>query len=265
MKRFLICSGINGEPDALETLETIVRERSPDGVLFAGGFLARCREYAPSIDSEFGYTLDQSLFMDHCLSTLGNLNALCAIIPGVFDAPIELFLQLGMSAERDHPRLHLAHVTPVLERDIAIFGLGACINSFTNTNLGNYSYDLAKYYLRPLKTITAPRSILLLPEPLQSWHGDAESRKLTDSLIVSCHPKVCVLGITSTGQQIQRIGPTLVIIPGNLSDGHAAWLDWDRPTEDQVELLTFSKLKIESPLPSLRPDDMPDIALSHRV
>ena len=57
---------------------------------------------------------------------------------------------MGMAAEVEYPKIHLVHVTPAEERDIAVFGLGACITDYTSTNIGYYSQALAEYYLRPM-------------------------------------------------------------------------------------------------------------------
>src|SRR5262245_54827383 len=37
MRRFLVCSGVHGRVESLEWLHKAVRQRRPDGVLFAGG------------------------------------------------------------------------------------------------------------------------------------------------------------------------------------------------------------------------------------
>jgi hypothetical protein len=240
MRRFLICSGIHGHAEALDRLETLVRERRPDGLLFAGGVLARSRECAPSLRSQFGYTQEEALFVERFFSTLGQLKVFSAIIPGVFDAPLEVFLHLGMKAELAYSRLHVAHITPIAEGDVAIFGLGASINDYTDSDIGYYSRTLAEYYLRPLWTTKQPRTFLMLPEPAQGWHGEEENRRLTDGLIASYHPQVCVLGRPCDHRGLQRLASTLVISPGYLSEGCAAWLDWNRIGDDQVEFLDLS-------------------------
>jgi hypothetical protein len=257
MRRFLVCSGIYGQTEALTRLETLVRERRPDGLLFAGGVLARPREYAPASGSEFGYTKEEAVFVEHFFSTLGRLDIFSAIIPGVFDASLDLFLHLGMKAELEYRRLHLVHATPIVEGDVAIFGLGACIDGYKDTDIGYYSQTLAEYYFRPLWTIEKPRTVLLLPEPLQGWHGDVENRRWTDALIATYHPQVCVLGSPCVCRGVEHIASTLLISPGYLSEGCAAWLDWNHHGDDQVEFLHLRKPATQQ---SVRSEEPPRVA-----
>lgn len=240
MRRFLLCSGIYGQAQALDRLEALVHERRPDAVLFVGGVLQQAREHAPMLRGEFGYTKQDGIFVERFFATLGRLDVFSAILPGVFDAPIELFLHTGMKAELEYPGLHVVHATPMSDGDLAIFGLGASIDGYTDTNIGYCSWTLANYYLRPLATTEKPRTMLLLSEPLQSWHGEEENRRLTEALITSYHPQVCVLGRPCPSRGVERIASTLVISPGYLVDGCAAWLDWSRPRDHQVELIDLA-------------------------
>src|SRR6185369_15788477 len=131
----------------------------------------------------------------------------------------------------------VVHCTPIEQGDVAVVGLGASITDYTATDIGYYSRSLADYYLRSLWTTSKPRTVLLLPESPQSWRGEVEDRRLADALMATYHPAVCVLGRSSGKRGVERIADTLVINPGLLSEGSAAWLDWDRPACEQVEFL----------------------------
>jgi Icc-related predicted phosphoesterase len=48
---------------------------------------------------------------------------------------------------------------------------------------------------------------------------------------------VCVVGGDSEHRGFERVAHTLVINPGSLADGHAAWLDLGQRTDNQVELV----------------------------
>jgi hypothetical protein len=237
MRRFLVCSGVHGRIESLEWLHRAVRRRRPDGVLFAGGVLSRERTYAPTSTTCWGHTKSHTLFLQRFFDSLGGLGVFTAIIPGVLDAPLEQFLRLGMNAERGFPAVRLVHATLIEERDVAIVGLGACITDYTSTDIGYYSRSLADYYLRALWTTSKPRKVLLLPEPPQTWRGDIENRRTADALMASYRPALCVLGSPSHRPSAEHTAHTLVINPGHLCEGSAAWLDWDRPAREQVEFL----------------------------
>jgi Icc-related predicted phosphoesterase len=237
MRRFLVCSGVHGQIECLDCLERAVAQRRPDGILFAGGVLDRARRYAPTSATEFGHTKEDVFFLTHFFSALGRLGVFCAVIPGVYDAPLERFLRIGMNAELEYPLLHLVHATLIEEKDVAVVGLGACITDYTSTDIGYYSRSLADYYFRSLWTTTKPRKVLLLPEPPQSWLGNIENRRIAGALMATYRPTLCVLGSPSHCVSAEHIAGTLVINPGHLCEGSGAWLDWELPVGEQVEFL----------------------------
>jgi hypothetical protein len=237
MRRFLVCGGIFGQADALALLESLARESRPDGILFAGYVLPRSREYASTATTAFGYTKVEMLFVERFFATLGRLGLFAAVIPGAFDAPLDSFLDLGMKAELEYPHLHMVHDTPSVEGNVAVFGLGASIDAYTDPDIGYCSRTMAEYHLRPMWTAKQSRTILLLAEAPQSWLGEGEDRRLAGSLIGSHHPDVCVIGDPHTGWGVEQLASTLILHPGGLADGSAAWLDWNRPRGHQVEFV----------------------------
>jgi hypothetical protein len=236
MQRFLILSGINGDEGALLRLEMAIRERRPDGLLFAGGVLRDEGEDGVDFDPE-SYTEKGMQFVERFFGTLGSLGVFSAVIPGVADAPLEEFLRLGMTAELAFPKVHLAHVTPVEEGDLTVFGLGGCVTDYTATGVAYYSRTLAKYYLRPLCTAKKPRKVLLLSN-LQDWKGEtANERHVAGALTFTYRPTVCVIGDSGVTGRIERIAGTLLIHPGRFADGSAAWLDLGQAGDVQADLL----------------------------
>jgi Icc-related predicted phosphoesterase len=237
MQRFLIISGLNGLDEALLRLQTVVREKRPDGLLFAGGVLPHEGKDVTDFDSE-RYTKEGTLCVERFFSALGSLGVFSAVIPGVFDAPLDDFLRLGMAAEVEYPKIHLVHVTPVEEGKIAVFGLGGCVTEYTSTGIGYYSRTLANYYLRPLCVAKQPRKLLLLSDLPQGWRGDVvNEQRVADVLTSTYHPTVCVLGSPGGKGRIERIARTLLIHPGHIADGCAAWLDLGLQGDDQAKLL----------------------------
>ena len=89
MRRFLVCSGVHGRIESLEWLHKAVRQRRPDGVLFAGGVLDRERTYAPTSTTCWGHTRSDTFFLKGFFDSLGGLGVFTAIIPGALDAPLD--------------------------------------------------------------------------------------------------------------------------------------------------------------------------------
>jgi hypothetical protein len=186
------------------------------------------------------YSKKGAIFVERFFATLGSLEIFSAVIPGVFDAPIDEFLRLGMAAELKHPNIHLVHVTLAEKGDIAVFGLGGSITDSTSTCVGHYSRTLAQYYLRPICHIKPRRTVLLLANVPESWHGDlANQRILTDALAARYRPSVCILGSPGAKGSVERVAKTLLIHPGYLADGCAALLDMGAPEGEQAKLLNL--------------------------
>ena len=79
--------------------------------------------------------------------------------------------------------------------------------------------------------------MLLLSALPEGWQGELANTQMADALIETFQPAVCVLGRPGAKGRIERIDRTLLIHPGYLFDGCAAWLDWDRPGDDQAKLI----------------------------
>jgi hypothetical protein len=237
MRTFLICSGIHGRLGALEWLRRTVERRRPDGILFAGGVLGPSRRYEPREGTEWGLTRPDALFVERFFATLGRLGRFAAVIPGPFDTPLDEFLRLGMHAEIDHPGLHLAHATLIEHRDVAVCGLGGRLVEEPVAERDTFSTARALYHLRPLWVARQPRKILLLPAPPADGLGGPEGGPVANALVDSLHPTLCVLGGPGPRRGARWVAGTLVVDPGCLADGRAAWLDWSRPPGEQVEFL----------------------------
>jgi Icc-related predicted phosphoesterase len=243
MRRFLICAGLHGNATALEWLCHVARERKPDGLLFAGGVLGARRGYDIWDGTEWGMTHEDARFVEHFFHALGSLGSFVALIPGPFDTPLDQFLHLGMNAEVDHPGLHLAHATLITHKDVAVCGVGGPLVEQPVAELDCIPLVRIEYHLRPLWEARQPRKVLLLPTPPIDLLGGAEGSDLSSYLIDSYHPTLCVAAGPSTGRGSERIASTLVVNPGCLVDGCAAWLDWGRsPRDGQVELLRLREM-----------------------
>jgi len=236
MRRLLLCAGVYGQRKALEGLNRAVQARRPDGVLFAGGVLPLFRHYTART-TLWDMDREDAQFVQHFFEELGKLGVFSAVIPGTTDTPVEEFLRIGMHAEVEFSGVHVVHATLVEQRDLAVCGIGGHIS-------GNGCHEpdwcpriLAAYHLRKLWTVKQPRRALLLPSPPPGTLGGPEGNAFAGELIDSLHPTLCVVGGTTQRRGIERVAGTLVVNPGALADGSAAWLDWGRDSDHRVEFL----------------------------
>jgi hypothetical protein len=232
----LVCGGVNGDPAALERLASVAASERPDAVLFAGGVLSHERSFAATATSAFGYTDEDGRFIDRFFTALGRLGVFTAVIPGLYDAPLEQFLRAGMSAELTYPTLHLVHGSPAIRRDVAVFGVGGLIADYTDGDIGYFSWTLARYLLRPLWQVGSVPTVLMLAGPPAAGEGMMGDRT-ADGLIASYHPRLCVLPSHEPRGRVDRVAGTTVVNPGGLAAGSAAWVDWGRGGAAQVTLL----------------------------
>jgi Icc-related predicted phosphoesterase len=218
-------------------LRRAARLRQPEAILFAGGILGGVREYAARGATPWGLTHEDALFVERFFETLGELGSFAAVIPGPADTPLEEFLRIGMHAEVDFPGVHLVHATLVQKGDVAVCGVGGRIGTGGAADADTPSRTLTEYYLRSLRAARQPHRILLLAAPPTGALGGTDGSSLMGELIDSHHPTLCVVGGQDERRGSQRVASTLVINPGHLAEGSAAWLDLGRPAQEAVEFL----------------------------
>jgi hypothetical protein len=229
VKRFLIAGGLDGRLEVLARLRTLVCERRPDGMLFAGGILG---------DHPASH-VEKLKRWEECFDGLGRLGVFTAAVPGAAEAPQREFLRLAKDAEVGHPTLHIAHATLVEQGDVALAGLGGELTEADDRTEDRLSYAraTAEYFLRALWQAELPHKVLLLsvapPGPL----GGATGNRICGDFIDSYHPSLCVAAGATEARGFQRIAHTLVVNPGRLADGSVAGLDWGRSRDEQVEFI----------------------------
>jgi len=135
-------------------------------------------------------------------------------------------------------------------------GLGGPIAERKLFGVDSHSRVTAEYALRPLWNAKQPRKALLLAVPPCGPLGGPDGAELVGELIDSYHPDLCVVGGSSERRGCERIGHTLVINPGRLTDGWAAWLDWGRPSAEQVEFVNLPGLVSAVPARPMSKEDI---------
>jgi hypothetical protein len=242
LRHLLLCGGLDGRPEALDWLRHAVAERRPDAVLFVGGIVSLQRECAVK-STPWSLSREDALLVGNFLKTLGHMGVFSAFIPGPVGVPLEEFLRLAMFAEDEFPLVRSAHATLVEFDDAAVIGLGGLLSEHPLCGIETVTRTTADYFLRPLRSVTRPRKVLLLSAPPMGDLGGPRGSTLAGELIDSFHPDLCVVAGDSVHRGAQRIAKTLIVNPGCLADGWAAWLDWNAPRDQQVE---FINLKVEA-------------------
>ena len=229
MKRWILCCGVDGSDQALDKLARTIEQRKPDGVLFAGGI----RPPGSRLAADEPQTQFKRLF-----DTLGQSGVFAAVIPGPHDTPLRDFLRAAMSAEVDHPGIHVVHGTLIEKPPVAVCGAGGELTEHDDRadEQLRCSRASAEYMLRTLWRTDQPRKILLLAVPPSEPLGGSAFNTIAGEIIDSCHPDLCVVAGPTNRRGTERIAHTLVVNPGRLSDGSAAWLDW-RNDEQPVTLI----------------------------
>lgn len=235
MKRFLVCGGLHGSETALNELRRLVIERQPDGLFFVGGILDPERFPIPDLP-RWDQTSAEARWMQRFFETLGERDVFTAILPGPFDTPLEEFLRLGMHMEKEYPSVRLAHANLIAVNDLAVCGIGGCLTEEGHSELDTCSRVRADYFLRSLDLAEQSRKILLLSSAPLSLGGEAAGR-LIDSLIRDHSADLCVVAGATERRGMQRAGRTLIVNPGCLADGSAAWVDWRCHPGGHVEFL----------------------------
>jgi hypothetical protein len=239
MRRLLLCAGLDGNAEALVWLRRLVDARRPDGVLFACGIVNPGRACAVKL-TPWSLSTEDAGFVEQFFAALGGLSVFCAVIPGPAGEPLDEFFRLTVEAELAFPNVHFAHATLIAEGDLAVCGLGGDISEGPLLGFECYTRPAAEYFLRPLWRGEQSRKVLLLAAPPPGPLGGLAGNALVGDLIDSFHPDLCVVAGESERRGSQRVANTLVVNPGRLADGWAAWLDWGLPESSRLELVNLA-------------------------
>ena len=238
MRTFLACSGIDGQKNAIDTLEQLVRQRQPDAILFAGGLFAPPEsDESPTAGAERRHQDVQLL--EQFFATLGATRTVAAVIPGPSDSPLRAFMMAGMNARSQSPGVHLVHCTIITARDVVISGVGGELTEVEDSGepVVRSSRTAAQYFLQAFDTAAESEKVLLLGSIPKGALGGASGNPIASDLIDTYHPKLCVVAGPSAGRGAEQVAHTTIVQPGSLSTGSAAWIDWSRGIEEQVEMI----------------------------
>ncbi len=238
LRRFLVAGRLHGSEAALKKLEDALNARQPDALLFVGGVLdptprpADRRRAAERLHDDF-------VFLERFFEALGRTGVYAAVIPGPEDAPLREFLKVGLNAEVDFPNVHLAHATLLEDGETALEGIGGELTHHEDSgdHVVRVSKGLAEYFLRGLWRSEKPLKVLLVAVPPTGKLGGEEGNPIVTEFIDSYAPTLCAASGESERRGWDRVAHTLIVNPGRLISGSAAWVDLTQPHGQQVELL----------------------------
>jgi hypothetical protein len=144
MRRFWICSGVDGQTESLERLNAAVEMRRPDAILFAGGIVSPTRHCAVKM-VPWCLAEPDAAFVEKFLAALNGLGVFSAVIPGPQGEPREEFLRLAMWAEVMFPHVHVVHLTHVEVRDVALCGIGGVLSEEALCGVDTCTRTMAEY------------------------------------------------------------------------------------------------------------------------
>jgi len=216
MKKIIACAGLNGNEKALDKLLAAIKQRKPDGVLFAGGIVAPHTHIAHKAE-----------FMKKFFEVLGGSAPAVAIIPGPNDSPLREFYRAALNAEVVYPALMAVHATSFTRDDYAVCGIGGMLTESEDTDFPiiRYSHAAAEYYLRTLWQVEKTIKILLLSEPPPGQLGGSDGNPIAQEFITSYHPSICIVAGNKENRGSEMFAKTLVVNPGAIADGSAAWIE----------------------------------------
>ncbi len=238
MRKFLACAGIGGSSEAVDKLESIVRQRNPDAILFAGGLFAPAPiDESPTTAAERRH--HDMKFLDRFFATLGAMRTAAAVIPGPHDVPLRAFLMAGMHARSQSPGVHVVHCTMVTTRDVVIAGVGGELTQVEDNGdpLVRCSRTTAEYFLQAFGSAAESEKILLLGSAIKGDLGGDAGNVVAGDLVDSLHPKLCIVAGPNACRGVERVARNNIVNPGTLRDGSAAWIDWTREADEQVEMI----------------------------
>lgn len=238
MRTFLACCGIDGQEEAIEKLTEIVHQRKPDAILFAGGLF----DGVPAREDLAGTAARRQRdirLLEHFFMTLGELKPVAALIPGPQDAPLRAVLMAGINARSQGPGVHLVHCTFITIGDVVICGVGGELTDAEDGGdpVVRCSLTTAQYFLQAFDSADQSEKVLLLSVPPNGSLGAGDGNAISGQLIDSHHPKLCVVAGPTAARGVERVAHTTIVNPGRISDGCAAWIDWGKDVDEQVELI----------------------------
>jgi Icc-related predicted phosphoesterase len=227
MNSFLACAGMNGDETNLKKLVELAKTRNPDAILFAGGIVKADSDATSKRES-----------VRQFFEILGKSTCLSLVIPGAQDAPLGEFMRSAINAEVTYSNVVSVHAAPYTKSNTFIIGLGGQATESEDATgpVIEYSHTSAEYWLRSLWHTAITMKVLLFSEPPAGKLSGNGGSALVDEFIKAYHPSICVVGGRKEHRGYEKEKHGLLVNPGWLSEGSAAWINWTDRIVQTIDL-----------------------------
>lgn len=241
--KILAISNLLEEFAYLDRLPEVVKNANIEAVVFTGDILraeARRMEWERAHAEQRPPTMNQpevarerhddAQSMIRFFKILNRLDVPVFVVPGKNDAPERFFLQAAFNTEIVSPQIHIVHRSfAPLGRNYIVAGFGGEITEETRENEFFLLYPgwEAEFSLAFLRHLEQAKILLFHTPPAEKFEDENEQagHEMVSHIMKTYAPQYAICS-RSTGQKGKLlIGPTLVVCPGQLSQGDYAILD----------------------------------------
>jgi hypothetical protein len=244
--RFLAITDLRSATEQLPKVIELAQRERVDAVVFAGNIVgenprvtafheAEAADRAPALEPAVLDELEREAVRAYeaFFDELGKLDVPVMVVPGYLDAPERLYLQAALNHEVVAPNIHMIHrsFVPLPQANLVVAGFGGQLSEERRENrylliYPDWEAEFAFEFLRHLEQ----DPVLVFHTPPRHDNLDLEGdrhigRPIVKELIKTYRPRFAFCGSALDGQGTAMIGPTLVVNPGPLRDGHYALLD----------------------------------------
>lgn len=244
--RILAITDLRGATERLPQIKRVIQDKGVGLVVFSGNIVpedartnafrkARESRSAPSMDKVALQAMEDEAVRAYeaFFQAAGEWGVPVALVPGFLDAPERLYLQAALNHEVVDPNVHMVHrsflIMPGENLVFAGFGGGVNEDLRESTYVLTYPAWEARFAFDFLREIEQePVLIFHTPprrDPVDREYGKHVGQPVIETLIKELHPRYAFCGSALEGQGLVEIGPTKVIHPGPLRDGHYALVD----------------------------------------
>ena len=244
--RMLVISDLRGKTERVPQVAGLIQHERIGAVVFCGNIVSediRSEEFEKSQQTGQPLMIERTLLdeleaadvraYEAFFDEMGKFEIPVMVVPGYLDAPERLYLQAALNHEVVMPNVHMVHrsFTILPGEDLALAGFGGRISDGPRENRFVLYYPdwEARFALDFVRELDQELALVFHNPPrhgeLDLEDGTHVGHEVIDTIIKTYHPRFAFCGGALDGQGTTHIGPTLVVNPGPLRDGHYAILD----------------------------------------